>query len=71
MLMWVYFPPHKSVQKCNVLSTSCLEETGIAIATRLSVHLEEQQLSVVVMQCIVCHLLLGLTKRGRERKFAF
>lgn len=70
MTMWIYFPPHKSVQKCNVLSASCLEETGSAIATRLGVSLEEQQLSVVVMQCFVCHLL-GLTKSGRERIFAF
>lgn len=52
MPMWIYFPLHKSVQKCNVLSSSCLEETGIAIATRLGGSLEEQQLNVVVMQCL-------------------
>lgn len=71
MPMWISCPPHKSVQECNVLRASCLEETGVAVATRLDVTLEEQQVSVVVMQCSVGHLLLELTKSAREREFAF
>lgn len=71
MPMWISFPPHKRVQGCNVLSASCLEEAGIAVAARLDVALEGQQVGVVVMQCPEGHLLLELTKGGRERKFAF